>query len=53
MKTPQPPDDIGRVNADDLAVGKALGDGLQGLAVAVALERGYDDVAVGDVEIRV
>ena len=47
------PDQVDGVDADDLAVGEATGDDVEGVAVVAVVEGGDEDERVGDVEVRV
>ena len=46
-------DEVDAVNADDLAVGEELGQGIEGDAVGRIVERRNEHEAVGDVEVGV
>src|SRR5882757_10354426 len=49
----QAPDQVDGVDADDLAVGEAAGDDVEGVAVVAVVEGGDEDEAVRDVEVGV
>ena len=53
VETAESPDDVGAVDADDLAVGKTLFEDISGTSVVDALVGWEDDFAVGDVEVGV
>src|ERR1700730_6283108 len=49
----QAPDEVYGVDADDLAVGEAARDDVEGVAVVAVVEGGDEDERVGDVEVGV
>jgi len=49
----QAPDEINRVDADDFAAGKNLGQNVQRHAVVGIVEGGHENQAVGDIEVGV
>ena len=53
MEATETPDDVGAVDADNLAVAETLLEDVGGTGVVVALVGGKDDQAVGDIEVGV
>lgn len=53
MQGSEAPDEIDRVYADNCAVGKTGGDGVEGVPVVGVVEGGNQDESVGDIEVGV
>src|SRR3984885_818213 len=53
MEGAEAPDEVDGVDADDLAVGEAGGDDVEGVAVVAVVEGGDKDEVIGDVEVGV
>ena len=53
MEGAEAPDEIDGVDADDVAVGEAGSDGVEGVTVVGIVEGGDEDEVVGDVEVGV
>ena len=53
MEGAEAPDEVGGVDADDLAGGEAGGDDVEGAAVVGVVEGGDEDERVGDGEVGV